>query len=146
MFCSDPSMINILSSDGGSSKKFAKRINDDEWETVEKITKVTAKCEIYSIKEDSFAETSSMLTPRCDFTAAQINDKIIVTGGITSAKNGGPGPLISSAEIFNVQTESWEIISSLPSVRTSHCMQTLATHVVVIGGFDNNGKSFIFSN
>ncbi len=96
----------------------------------------------YSLENNEWYSSVSMISIRNDAAAAQLQDgKILITGGHNDSE-------LNSAEMLAV--EEWErSIPSLPVTISAHCVVTLnSTTVMVIGGTQNgktSTKSFYFT-
>jgi len=68
---------------------------------------------IYDALTNKWTKGASMNTPRSWFAAAVVGDKVYVAGGQGNTK------FLDSAEVYDLQTDSWKAISSMAAVRSS---------------------------
>ncbi|RWW66231.1 hypothetical protein BHE74_00026402, partial [Ensete ventricosum] len=87
----------------------------------------------YSILSNSWSRGVVMNSPRCLFGSASLGEKAIVAGG-TNAQ----GDILSSAELYNSQTQTWETLPSMNRARKMCSGVFMDENFYVIGGMASN--------
>ncbi|THU74251.1 hypothetical protein C4D60_Mb04t31410 [Musa balbisiana] len=88
-----------------------------------------------------------MNSPRCLFGSASLGVKAIIAGGINAQ-----GDIVSTAEIYNSETHTWETLPSMNRARKMCSGVFMDGKFYVIGGMASNtkvltcGKSMIWSD
>jgi len=93
----------------------------------------------YDLVSNTWTALASMNQGRAGLGVAVVGDSIFAIGGRTAT--GGPctgGPL-SSVERYDVDTNTWSIVASLPSARSDLAAATVGGKIYVFGGCDASG-------
>jgi hypothetical protein len=91
--------------------------------------------ELYDPSTGAFTATGRMTTPRALHTATLLaNGKVLISGGGQTLVQGGPGSLLSSAEIYDPATETFSPAGNMSVARQSHTATLLANGKVLIAG------------
>ena len=98
-----------------------------------------AGAELYDPSSDSWTAAGALANGRSGHTATLLaSGKILVTGGTNS--NGGYGPPIASAELYDPVSNTWSAAASLNTARFEHTATLLPSgKVLVAGGQGNSG-------
>ena len=94
----------------------------------------------YDPVTDSWTTLASMPTARAGAVAAVVDNNIFVIGGRSSA--AGPcngGPYLATVEKYDVDTNTWSAVASLPSPRSDLAAVTHGGKVFVFGGCTGTG-------
>lgn len=85
----------------------------------------------------SVPATGSLITPRVDHTASLLpNGKVLVAGG--TANSNFANVFISSAELYNPATGTWQATGAMNTSRAYHTATLLPDgRVLVAGGWDS---------
>ena len=102
-----------------------------------------ASAELYDSSVDSFTSTGSMTSPRYSHTATSLlNGEVLITGGfgsVSDCENLGT-PVLSSAELYNPASASFNVTGSMFVARRGHTATLLPNgKVLVAGGTGQNG-------
>lgn len=84
-------------------------------------------CELYDSTKKSWHRLPPMNAARSDASAAVLNDKIYVAGGLENFA-------LSSVEFFSFETRSWTIVSFLNIPRRGHVLLAHGNALFAIGG------------
>ncbi|THU64263.1 hypothetical protein C4D60_Mb01t24630 [Musa balbisiana] len=87
----------------------------------------------YSILTNSWSPGVVMNSPRCLFGSASLGEKAVVAGG-TNAE----GDVLSSAELYNSETQIWETLPSMNNARKMCSGVFMDRKFYVIGGMDSD--------
>ena len=80
-------------------------------------------------------EISELPTWRRGMTAAAVKDKIYLIGGFDHHKNlGGGAPALSTVDIYDTRTNTWQKAASIPTARISAEAVVFSTDIYVFGG------------
>jgi len=93
----------------------------------------------YDLASDTWTVLASMSQGRAGLGIAVVGNSLYAIGGRTST--GGPctgGPL-SSVERYDVDTDTWSSVASLPSARSDLAAATVGGKIYVFGGCDAAG-------
>jgi hypothetical protein len=94
-----------------------------------------ASAEVYDPSTDTWSPTGSMAVPRAGQTASVLADgRVLVVGGMAASLYGGPGPSISSAEIYDPSAGTWTAAGDMSQARAFHTASTLADGRVLVAG------------
>jgi N-acetylneuraminic acid mutarotase len=102
-----------------------------------------SSAELYDPKTRRWSSAGTLSAPRFGHTATLLaNGKVLVVGGNSILPNGtypvGVDSL-SSAELYDPQTNSWSLAASMRTARTSHTATLLADgRVLVAGGIESS--------
>jgi N-acetylneuraminic acid mutarotase len=97
--------------------------------------------ELYNPATGTWANASSMSTPRFEHTATLLpNGKVLVTGGSSGKFTHGTTTL-NSAELYNPQTGTWSITGSMNTARRNHTATLLTNGKVLVAGGAFDGIS-----
>src|SRR5450432_1727706 len=98
-----------------------------------------AGAELYDPTSNSWSAAGTLATGRTGHTATLLaSGKVLVTGGTNS--NGGYGPPIASAELYDPVSNTWSPAASLNTARFEHTATLLPSgKVLVAGGQGNSG-------
>merc|ERR1711970_482305 len=86
---------------------------------------------------NSIAKFSDMSIPRSGHSCAPVhgdNFRVLVSGGT----RGFGQPALAGAEIFNWNTNSWEIVAKMRTGRFGHAVVAVGDKIFAIGGDDRN--------
>ncbi|KAK8484359.1 hypothetical protein V6N13_042399 [Hibiscus sabdariffa] len=89
----------------------------------------------YSILTNSWTSGTSMNAPRCLFGSASLGEKAVLAGGCDSQGN-----ILSSAEMYNSETQKWETLPSMNKPRKMCSGVFMDRKFYVIGGVSVVGK------
>ncbi|XVF85954.1 hypothetical protein PTKIN_Ptkin17bG0159100 [Pterospermum kingtungense] len=89
----------------------------------------------YSILSNSWTTGTSMNAPRCLFGSASLGEIAILAGGCDSQGN-----ILSSAEMYNSETEQWETLPSMNKPRKMCSGVFMDKKFYVIGGIGGVGN------
>ncbi|TYI46121.1 hypothetical protein E1A91_D13G084500v1 [Gossypium mustelinum] len=89
----------------------------------------------YSILTNSWTTGTSMNAPRCLFGSASLGEIAILAGGCDSQGN-----ILSSAEMYNSETQKWETLPSMNKPRKMCSGVFMDKKFYVIGGIGGAGK------
>jgi N-acetylneuraminic acid mutarotase len=96
--------------------------------------------ELYNPSTNSWSSTTSLHDGRAQHTATLLpNGKVLVAGGISYEDyyNSGDFNALSSAELYDPDTETWTYTGSLNTARANHTATLLANgKVLVAGGYN----------
>jgi serine/threonine-protein kinase len=111
----------------------------------------TATAEIYDRGQGSWKFVQSMSTPRALATATRLQDgRVLVAGGSTyyvaASTKTVAEQVVSSAELYDPASDSWEPAGNMSAARAAHCAALLPNgHVLVTGGWSNGTQLGIAS-
>ncbi|GMI99903.1 hypothetical protein like AT2G02870 [Hibiscus trionum] len=89
----------------------------------------------YSILTNSWTSGTSMNAPRCLFGSASLGERAVLAGGCDSHGN-----ILSSAEMYNSETQKWETLPSMNKPRKMCSGVFMDRKFYVIGGVSGVGK------
>ncbi|XWS69733.1 hypothetical protein CRYUN_Cryun04dG0204500 [Craigia yunnanensis] len=89
----------------------------------------------YSILTNSWTSGTSMNAPRCLFGSASLGEIAILAGGCDSQGN-----ILSSAEMYNSETQKWETLPSMNNPRKMCSGVFMDKKFFVIGGIGGAGE------
>ncbi len=92
--------------------------------------------DIYNPETDTWTKGTSMPTPRSHVTAVPYNETIYTIGGY--AKQGLNSIVVDAVEIYNTETNSWEIGPAMPTRGTNMGAAAILNKIFVIGGSGGN--------
>lgn len=97
--------------------------------------------ELYDPSTGAFAPTGPMLAARLAHTATKLVDgRVLVAGG---SIGGRADDTLATAEVFDAAAERFMPTGSMGEARAGHTATLLGGgRVLVVGGSDNNGRSF----
>lgn len=98
---------------------------------------VLAAVERYAVKADSWTSMPDMPTPRAGLAAAVVGRAMYAIGGRTQPGgpcSQGPGGQLATVERFDLTTETWTTVASLPNARSDLAAAALGGKVYVFGG------------
>jgi N-acetylneuraminic acid mutarotase len=100
-----------------------------------------SSAELYDPKTRVWSSAGTLSAPRYGHTATLLkNGKVLVAGGNSTVPNASfpaGADSLSSAELYDPQTNSWSLAASMHSARASHTATLLADgRVLVAGGVD----------
>jgi N-acetylneuraminic acid mutarotase len=96
---------------------------------------VLSSAELYNPVTDTWSSAGSMATARFIHTATLLgNGKVLVTGGRNNS--GGSVSDLSSAEIYDPESNTWSSAGSIAAVRAGHTATLLTNGKVLVGGND----------
>src|SRR5258707_8341483 len=101
---------------------------------------VLSDLERYDPVLDAWTTLTSMNTTRAGAAAAVIDDGIFVIGGRQST--GGPcsgGPYLDTVEKYDIDTDAWSPVASLPSARSDLAAVAHGGKIYVFGGCSDTG-------
>lgn len=90
--------------------------------------------ECYDINADSWSTLAPMPTARAAAAAAVVGNAIYVMGGRTASAPGGGGEL-ATVERYDIATDTWSTVASLPSARSDFTAIAHGGKIYVFGGF-----------
>ena len=91
--------------------------------------------DIYDPATDTWTEAKSMNHARSGASVSVVNGKIYVMGGQGWPPiPNQPGPFLSSAEVFNPETNHWKEIAEMPTPKALHTASVINGKIYVIGG------------
>ena len=102
-----------------------------------------SSAELYDPKTRTWSSAGALNFPRFEHTATLLaNGKVLVVGGNQTLANGnlpvGADP-VSSAELYDPQTNSWSLAASLRTARALHTATLLNDgHLLVAGGTESS--------
>lgn len=99
------------------------------WNTVSAIT------EVYDTKTNTWETKKSMPIKKHNYSVAIVNGKIYLFGGSTSDQ-GNIWVQTSSVEVYDPEMDSWEAISTMPSVRFNPGIGVLDNKILIVGGYE----------
>jgi hypothetical protein len=97
--------------------------------------------ELYDGATGAWSVTGSLTTPRAAYTSTLLrNGKVLVVGGYA----GSPlsPTLLSSAELYDPQAETWSLTGSLHAARVGHTATLLPDGKVLVAAGDVAGEGF----
>jgi N-acetylneuraminic acid mutarotase len=96
------------------------------------------RAELYDPAKESWSDTGNLLTARYGHTATLLsNGTVLVAGGANN--NDDPPSTVTSAELYNPTTETWQTTGSLNTQRYQHTATLLPSgKVLVAGGFNSS--------
>lgn len=99
---------------------------------------VTAAVERYDPVNNTWAILSPMTTPRAAAAEAFVQGKLYVIGG--RSVGGGPctGGALSTVERYDIQTDTWTTVASLPSARSDLAAVAHGGKIYVFGGCNSS--------
>ena len=106
-----------------------------------------ATADLFGPSSGGFTGVGSMQTPRSFHTATLLPDgEVLVAGGIESfgrtCEDCDPGVTLETAELFNPADLNFNVTGGLGTARAHHTATLLQNgNVLVVGGFDNLGKT-----
>ena len=75
-----------------------------------------------------------MSTTKIQFGAAAIGKKIYVSGGDSETQK------LNLFEVYDIENQSWNELSSMPTARDCHGMEALNGNIYVTGGYDSSSN------
>lgn len=100
--------------------------------------------DLYDPAQGTWSSTAPQLRSRSDSTATQLADgRVMVCGGSYSV-NGDPVDL-TTAEIYDFTTSSWQYTGTMKGARRNHAATLLSTGKVLISGGET-GFTYIFQS
>jgi len=94
-----------------------------------------------SAQQYQWTTKAAMRMPRTNMACAVLNDTIYAFGGNAGAANGSSGAS-NAAEAFNVKTNTWRVLPSMPTPRLEMSAEQVGGKLYVMGGYDvTNGGS-----
>ena len=91
----------------------------------------------YSVNADAWTSLPDMPTPRAGLAAAAVNGAIYAIGGRGQPGgpcSQGPGGQLATVERFDLTTETWSTVESLPRARSDLAAAALGGRIYVFGG------------
>jgi WD40 repeat protein len=96
-----------------------------------------SSAEVYNPQTGRWRTTGSMTTGRTNYTATLLaNGKVLVVGGVSISS--GIGSTVSSAELYDPQTCTWSITTSMSVARAGHTATLLSNGIVLATGGGNS--------
>ncbi|KAJ8760876.1 hypothetical protein K2173_021914 [Erythroxylum novogranatense] len=92
----------------------------------------------YSILTNSWSSGRRMNAPRCLFGSASLGEKAILAGGCDSLGN-----ILSSAEMYNSETQNWETLPSMNKPRKMCSAVFMDSKFYVIGGIGGSDAKLL---
>jgi hypothetical protein len=89
------------------------------------------------VPEAHWSPTASMATPRADFAATAVDERIWVLGGVT----GVDGTRLNTTEIYDPASDSWRAGPALPTARSAASAATVGQTIYLFGGATPEGAS-----
>ncbi len=94
-----------------------------------------------SFEDEHFWQSfTHMQTPRFFSTATGVDDKIYIIGGSESSENM-PSTSVSTNEMFDTFTHTWETLSPMPTPRSDHAACPFDGKIYVLGGYAAYGEN-----
>ena len=101
--------------------------------------------DVYDPTTDTWARAKSMNHARSGAAISVVNGKIYVMGGTGWPQiPNHPGPFLSSAEVFDPETDRWTEIIEMPTAKTGHTASVINGKIYVIGGFFWGNGPFMY--
>jgi N-acetylneuraminic acid mutarotase len=121
------------------SRAFHKAVKLDDGRVLVTGGNSTSSAEIYDPESDRWTEVTPMSIPRYKHSMTVLPDgKVLVTGGYGPLDTAMtyPTPILqSSTEIYDPETNSWQVSSPLKNARRSHTVTLLnSNQLLVVGG------------
>ncbi|KAF4360890.1 hypothetical protein F8388_020043 [Cannabis sativa] len=92
----------------------------------------------YSLLTNSWSSGMRMNAPRCLFGSASLGERAILAGGCDSGGN-----ILSSAELYNSETQTWETLPSMSKPRKMCSGFFMDNKFYIIGGIGGNENTVL---
>ena len=92
--------------------------------------------QIESFAAEEWERITQLPTKRWEFSTAVVEDKIYLIGGSLFENHGGPFGL-STVEVYDTQTNTWERVADIPTPRTNAKAAVVDGTIYVFGGYNS---------
>lgn len=90
-------------------------------------------------------QITELPTWRIGPAAAAVNGKIYLIGGFDDHENlGGRAPALSTADVYDTQTNTWHTGANMPTPRVAPRAAVFSNEIYVFGGYDRQGPRGAF--
>ena len=97
--------------------------------------------QIESFADEDWKLITHIPTPRMDFATVVVDNKVYLIGGTLSKNVNGPLG-ISTAEVYDAQTNTWQRLTDMPTPRTIARAAVVNGILYVFGGFSSKDRFF----
>ncbi len=100
---------------------------------------ITSLMQIESFAGQDWQVITQLPTKRWEFSTVVVNDKVYIIGGSLFDNNAGPFGL-STVEIYDPQTNTWQRGADMPTPRTNAKAAVVNGTIYVFGGYNSKDK------
>ncbi len=97
---------------------------------------IASLMQIQSFAGEDWEVITQLPTKRWEFSTAVVNDKVYIIGGSLFNNNAGPFGL-STVEIYDTQTNTWQRGADMPTPRTNAKAAVVNGTIYVFGGYNS---------
>ena len=99
---------------------------------------VLDSCWTLDVETQIWTRIADLLTPRADHTAFVYKSNLYVCGGWHEEHAGNTRQLVPTLDRYNPQTNSWQVVSTVPTPRYHAGIVVIKDRMYVMGGFHSD--------
>ncbi|CAG0892965.1 unnamed protein product [Darwinula stevensoni] len=92
----------------------------------------------YDSLEDRWEAKTSMLSPRADHSMEVYKNKLFVCGGWYEEETSGSRTVLSTIDAYDIATDTWEVVTRVPTPRYHSGITILDGKIYMTGGFHSD--------
>nr|CAD7399880.1 unnamed protein product [Timema poppensis] len=96
---------------------------------------VLSSMRCYDIASDTWESRAPMLAPRADHIMLALGERLYVCGGWAEDAETGNRILVDTIDVYDVSTDSWKVVSRVPTPRAHAGIVGVGSKIYIIGGF-----------
>lgn len=92
----------------------------------------------YNVEHKNWTTCAPMLTPRADHVMLSIDNKLYVCGGWQEDSETAFRRLVTTIDVYDVETDSWRVVTTVPSPKFHTSIISYFRTIYFIGGFHSD--------
>lgn len=99
---------------------------------------VLDSCQAFDPNTGTWTARASLLTPRADHCAVTYGDCLYICGGWYEDEATNSRVLVDTIDCYNTQTDTWNVVTRVPTPRYHAGMVVMRSKLYIIGGFHSD--------